>query len=64
MQKGSRWRWLTLALAILMGFTRLYIGIHYPTDVLAGALTGTLCGTAAYLVLKRCRMAWTERKGD
>ena len=64
MQKGSRWRWLTLALAILMGFTRLYIGIHYPTDVLAGALTGALCGAAAYIVMKRCRMAWTERKGD
>ena len=64
MQIVSRWRWLTLALAILMGFTRLYIGIHYPTDVLAGALTGALCGAAAYIVMKRCRMAWTERKGD
>ena len=26
------------------GITELYIGIHYPTDVLAGALTGALCG--------------------
>lgn len=63
MQKGSKWRWLVLALAFVMGFTRLYIGIHYPTDVLAGALTGALCGVAACLVVKRCRAAWTERAG-
>lgn len=30
-----------IILAVLMGFTRLYVGVHYPTDVLAGALTGT-----------------------
>lgn len=29
-----------LLLAALIGFSRLYIGIHYPTDVIAGALIG------------------------
>ena len=33
------WRWLTL-LAILIGFSRVYVGVHYPGDVLAGALLG------------------------
>lgn len=47
----GRAKWLILAFAFLMAFTRLYIGIHYPTDVLCGSLTGTLCGfAAAYLV--------------
>ncbi|MBE5965174.1 MAG: phosphatase PAP2 family protein [Lachnospiraceae bacterium] len=32
-----------LVMAFIMGFTRLYIGIHYPTDVLAAIVTGTLC---------------------
>ncbi len=49
---GCKWRWLLLVYAALMGFTRLYIGIHYPTDVFCGFLTGTLCGYAAYRVIR------------
>lgn len=30
-------------LAILMGFSRLYLRVHYLTDVLAGAVLGSLC---------------------
>ncbi len=35
-------RWTVLVLAILMAFSRLYVGVHYPLDVLAGAAVGTL----------------------
>ena len=44
-------RWMrvsALALAMLMGLSRLYVGVHYPTDVLAGALVGAFCGWAAW----------------
>ena len=30
-----------LILAFLIGFSRLYVGVHYPSDVLGGALIGT-----------------------
>lgn len=33
------WRWL-VPLALLIGFSRVYVGVHYPGDVLAGALLG------------------------
>lgn len=33
-----------LILAILISLSRLYIGIHYPTDVIAGAITGISLG--------------------
>lgn len=48
-----------LVLGILMGFSRMYVGVHYPSDVLAGAAVGCLCGwlsdklVSRYWILKK-----------
>ena len=43
-------RWLTLSIAgiviILISVSRLYLGVHYPSDVLAGGIIGL--GWAAF----------------
>ena len=39
-----------LVLALIIGFSRLYIGIHYPTDVLAGLLDGIALGIGGILI--------------
>lgn len=39
-----------LLYACLMGFSRMYVLVHYPTDVLAGVVLGTICGTVAVFV--------------
>lgn len=41
-----------LVLAGLIGISRLYVGAHYPTDVLFGVLGGIVSGSIAMLMLR------------
>ena len=48
-------RWMKIAAvcaAALMGLSRLYVGVHFPSDVLVGALIGSLCGLAGAVIVK------------
>lgn len=53
---GDSRRWMKIAAvcaAVVMGLSRLYVGVHFPSDVLAGAVIGSLCGLlGAWLVSK------------
>ncbi len=54
------WHWgrmLAVVLAVCMGLSRLYVGVHYPSDVLAGAVIGSLCAWAVWKLYTR----WTGR---
>lgn len=39
---------LCVAQAALMGFSRLYVGVHFPTDVLAGCAVGIFCAWLSF----------------
>jgi len=39
--------WFFLFAAVI-GFSRIYVGVHYPLDVLGGAVFGVLCGALVY----------------
>lgn len=50
---GSMILWpQAVLLAVLVAFARVFVGVHFPLDVLAGALVGTLAGLGVHL-LKR-----------
>ena len=42
----------SVILAVIIAFSRLYIGIHYPADVLAGTLDGILLGVCAVFFMR------------
>jgi undecaprenyl-diphosphatase len=44
---------IALGAAALMGYSRLYVGVHYPSDVLAGMCVGLLGAWAVYSLYKR-----------
>ena len=52
---------LALALAVLIALSRLYVGVHYLTDVLAGAAIGVLLSEVALRILRGPMQAWDER---
>ena len=41
-----------LVLAVLIAFSRLYLYVHYPTDILGGMLVGIFCGYAGKQVVE------------
>lgn len=49
--RGSAWRWAGPALALLVGWGRVTVGVHFPADVLAGWLLGAACAGAAIAAL-------------
>ena len=56
-----RWMAVTaVCMAVVMGLSRLYVGVHFPSDVLVGALVGSLCGLAGAWV---AGLAW-DRLGS
>jgi len=52
------WRFYPLLLASLVALSRIYLGVHYPTDVLVGAFFGTVIGLGLSLL---CQLIDTNR---
>ena len=46
------WGRVALVIAVLFGFSRLYLYVHWPSDVLAGAVLGTGFAVAAYYIIR------------
>lgn len=42
-----------IILGVLISLSRLYVGVHYPTDVLGGAIIGVLCAMIGMIIVKK-----------
>lgn len=50
---NRKWGIPALVLAAVVGLSRIYLFVHFPTDVLAGALFGIACGLLAWFIFKK-----------
>ncbi len=53
-------RILLILLAILVGLSRIAVGVHWPADVLAGAIVGILCAATGVLIVEK--LEWNRNK--
>ncbi len=56
---GIRVRALVFSLAVIVGFSRVYVGVHYPLDVLAGALLGVSWGMILVWTWRLASAQWS-----
>ncbi|MCR5416078.1 MAG: phosphatase PAP2 family protein [Pseudobutyrivibrio sp.] len=49
--RNKKWGIAALVLAVLIGISRLYVFVHWPTDVLVGMLTGIFGGVMSFYII-------------
>ena len=47
--KHYKWSILMFTWAIIVSYSRIYLGVHYPLDILCGAFIGTIIGIQCYI---------------
>ena len=60
--KGKKWLIPGLIYIILLGASRNFFIVHYPSDVLAGFFTGVIAGLLAYLIFRPIYQKWGGTK--
>lgn len=48
----TQYKLIFMAIAFLIALSRLYLYVHYPTDIIAGIIFGTLCSKLIFIILQ------------
>ncbi|MCL2818027.1 MAG: phosphatase PAP2 family protein [Clostridiales bacterium] len=58
---GRRFAVIGFSLAFLIAFSRVYLSVHFLTDVLGGIFLGIACGTAAIFLFEKVSKVYTAK---
>jgi undecaprenyl-diphosphatase len=47
--------------AIIMTYTRIYLGVHYPGDILVGGIIGIACGWIGFKIFQKTKQ-WNDKR--
>lgn len=53
--------WWLYVWAGIISYTRVYLGVHYPLDIIVGALVGLLSGWTGWFLAKKAKQAYLQR---
>ncbi len=62
MMRDKRFGVPALVLALLIALSRLYLCVHYPSDVIVATLLGVLYGVIAVILVNRCEALYKRKK--
>jgi undecaprenyl-diphosphatase len=57
-----KWTWAFMTFAALVAISRVFVGVHYPFDILVGAAVGAACGSMVVVAYRLSERWWTERR--
>ncbi len=60
--RRERWSIVIFLWAAFVGFTRIYLGVHYPGDIVVGGIIGALAGFATFRLYRWSSIKLQKRK--
>ncbi|WP_420321821.1 phosphatase PAP2 family protein [Flagellimonas sp.] len=48
LREKAKWSWIFFIWPLIFAYSRIYVGVHFPSDILVGAIVGTLTALLFY----------------
>ena len=58
----KKYSWTAFLFAVLMGISRIYLMVHYASDVIGGFIAGFIAGVASYIITEKIFKIITDSK--